>query len=114
MQHGGAGALSNRVEFEKRCEVINSFVLGQIETVILTNGFVRAVATPNLKALIVLEIPSFLVNETVCFDSNAYLQNMGRVGRSGQNAIVFNLVTNEEAYGLSKIQLGLGIQSLNL
>lgn len=109
-----AGAISRKTEFGKCRETMDSFESGTMKTVISTPGFIRALSTPNLKALIVFELPTFSANGEPCFDESTYVQIISRVGRLGKNAIIFNLFTNEESYALQKFHSNLGIKSIPL
>lgn len=76
--------------------------------VITTYGCVSALESPKLTALVTFDSPQYLLN---CFDLHKYADAVGRVGRSGQNSIIINLVSKKELAFVAEFQAKFAMQS---
>lgn len=109
LKHGTA-TLSQKDSFNDREKVISDFCSGSVKTLIATNGFISALDSQTLNALIVFELPRY---SSSCYEPNVYLRNVGRIGRAGQKSIVFNLVEASEVAIINRANSCFGIDSFD-
>lgn len=92
--------LSQKHVLEKRLQILGSFNRGEIKTLLVTRGFVSTIDTMTLNVLVSFEVPKYSDN----FETNAYLDSVGRVGRNGECALVFNLLSTAEFNFITQLQ----------
>lgn len=104
----GAASLSQKDSFNDRDKVINDFCSGSVKTLIATNGFISALDSQTLNALIVFELPR---HSSFCYEPNVYLRNVGRIGRAGQKSVVFNLIEESEVPIINRANTSFGVNA---
>lgn len=91
--------VAQKLPYEKCRYNIDAFDSEESAILIATNGYCRGLDIQNLKALVHFDVPSL----SDALDSNAYLHNIGRIGRNGEKAVAFNLVFPNQIEPLADI-----------
>lgn len=97
---------------EERSKVLSDFRADATKILIATNGFVSAIESSQLRAMVIFDLPCFTtINQPNVYESAVFLRNIGRVGRESQKkSIVFNLFGSAEANIIEAWKTTFGIQ----